>query len=142
MEGNSSNIVHLKQNLISILYRFVPAAQCKTILASFNFHLRKLACFATFERKWACLIVKKLKNCKFETYWLTLCTLYGSIHYTVIHIYFGQWIRTTHTRVIFFWVCYHSSFGLKYTYRVTKCLQIYGWTVLLLVGVKTITQMF
>ena len=131
----------IAKNLISILYRFVPA-QCKkkfshhSISASdFCKDLRKLACFATFERKWAGLIVKKVKNRKFETYWLTLrptavCTSILGYEY---------WL---HPGFTIFWVCYHSSLGLKYTYRVTKYLQIYGWTVLLLVGVKIITKMF
>ena len=34
--------------------------------------LQKFACFMVFGSKWACLIMKTLKNLKFYTYWLTL----------------------------------------------------------------------
>ena len=33
---------------------------------------RKFVCFRTFGEQWSCLIMKTLKNPKFDTYWLTL----------------------------------------------------------------------
>ena len=38
--------------------------------------MRKFACFGTLGRKWACLIMKTLKNWKCHTYWLTLLYTY------------------------------------------------------------------
>ena len=52
-------------------------AQNSNSACEFCNDLHKIACFGVFGSKWACLIMKALKNLKFDSYWLTL--LYSTV---------------------------------------------------------------
>ena len=88
------NIGNLLQKIGSLSWLVLSRRSAKkcplhSIYAGYYFRdLRKYACFSTFRDKWACLIIKTLRNREFKTYWLTL--LY-TVRYTIGWVHMYSW---------------------------------------------------